>query len=236
MSFIAAMYSNASESSTVTRNLRNIWFTPLKNTILALTKSPESSPRNSGRWWWTHQVRSYLNCLYYQIDCVPQEELEKESPGITIIPVILSSDKTRVVLFGTKTAYPVYMTIGNIPKDIRRKPSRRTHVLIGYLPTTQLLHVSSVVSRHRMVANLFHHCFSHILDPLRHVGRTGVEMTSGDGIARRTLPLFACFVSDYPEQVLVSAARRESVLNAMLIGINSATLTPSPHTGTCKRS
>ena len=99
------------------------------------------------------------------------------------------------------------MTIGNIPKDIQRKPSRRTHILVGYLPTTQLLHVSSVASRRRMLANLFHHCFSRILDPLKHAGKTGVEMTSGDGVTHRTLPLFACFVGDYPEQVLVSGCK-----------------------------
>ena len=124
-----------------------------------------------------------------------------------IIPVILSSDKTRVVLFGTKTTYLVYMTIGNIPKDIRQKPSRRTHILVGYLPTTQLLHVSSVASHRRMLTNLFHHCFSRILDPLKCAGKTGVEMTSGDGVTCQTLPLFACFVGDYPEQVLVSGCK-----------------------------
>ena len=99
------------------------------------------------------------------------------------------------------------MTIGNIPKDIRRKPSRQTHILVGYLPTTQLHHVSNAASRRRQVANLFHHCFSRILDPLMRVGETGTEMTSGDGVTHRTLPLFACFVGDYPEQVLVSGCK-----------------------------
>ena len=94
------------------------------------------SEMNSGRWWWTRQVSSYPNPWHHRPNSTLQKELEKEFPGITIIPVILSSDKTRVVLFGTKTAYPVYMTIGNIPKDIRRKPSKRTHILVGYLPTT----------------------------------------------------------------------------------------------------
>ena len=170
-------------------------------------KSRVFSEMNSGRWWWTRQVGTLPDRSCYQSNSVLQKELEKQFPGITIIPVILSSDKTRVVLFGTKTAYPVYMTIGNIPKDIRRKPSRRTHVLVGYLPTTQLLHVSSATSRRRMLANLFHHCFSRILDPLRRAGETGIEMTSGDGITRQTLPLFACFVGDYPEQVLVSGCK-----------------------------
>ena len=170
-------------------------------------KSRIFSEMNSGRWWWTRQVGSCFHQLCHRPNHVPQKELEKKFPGITIIPVILSSDKTRVVLFGTKTAYLVYMTIGNIPKDIRRKPSRRTHILIGYLPTTQLLHVSNVTSRRRMLANLFHYCFSRILDPLERAGKTGIEMTSGDGITRRTLPLFACFVGDYPEQVLVSGCK-----------------------------
>ena len=74
-------------------------------------------------------------------------------------------------------------------------------------PTTELPHVSSTASRHRMLANIFRHCFSPILDPLKGVGETGTKMTSGDGITRRTLPLFACFVGDYPEQVLVSGCK-----------------------------
>ena len=160
---------------------------------------------NSGQWWWTRQVRSYL--IFITNLTVLQKELKGKFPGATIVPVILSSDKTRVVLFGTKSAYPVYMTIGNIPKDIRQKPSRRTHILIGYLPTTQLPHITSTSSRRRMLANLFHHCFSRILDPLARVGETGIKMTSGDGIVRQGLPLFACFVGDYPEQVLVSGCK-----------------------------
>jgi len=182
-------------------------YAPEKHYTSSDKKSRIFSEMNSGRWWWTRQVGSYLNCSCNQSHHVPQKELEKEFPGITIVPVILSSDKTRVVLFGTKTAYPVYMTIGNIPKDIRRKPSRRTHILVGYLPTTQLLHISSVASRRRMLANLFHYCFARILKPLEGAGKTGIEMTSGNGVTRRTLPLFACFVGDYPEQVLVSGCK-----------------------------
>ena len=137
-----------------------------------------------------------------------QVELENDFGGVTVIPLLISSDKTRVVMFGTKTAYPVYLTIGNIPKELRRKPSRQTHILLGYLPTTPLRHVSSAASRRRMLANLFHYCFSRILEPLKRLSETGpIEMSSGDGIIRRTFPIFACFVGDYPEQVLVSGCK-----------------------------
>ncbi|KAG1729302.1 hypothetical protein EDD22DRAFT_982670 [Suillus occidentalis] len=56
---------------------------------------------HTGKWWWNSQ-----------------KHLDRERPGATIIPVIISSDKTQVTMFRNKTAYPVYMTIGNIPKDI----------------------------------------------------------------------------------------------------------------------
>lgn len=43
-----------------------------------------------------------------------------------------------------------------------------------------------------------------ILKPLEEAGRSGLFMTSGDGLTRRTHPILACFVGDYPEQVLVT--------------------------------
>ncbi|KAI9435762.1 hypothetical protein H4582DRAFT_1763039, partial [Lactarius indigo] len=66
-------------------------------------------------WWWSTQVNA--------------------GAGKTIIPIILSSDKTQITLFRNKSAYPLYMTIGNIPKEIRRRPSSRAYVLVAYLPT-----------------------------------------------------------------------------------------------------
>ncbi|RPD72984.1 hypothetical protein L226DRAFT_524416 [Lentinus tigrinus ALCF2SS1-7] len=56
---------------------------------------------HTGRWWWDTQAA-----------------IEKRRPGATIIPIIISSDKTQLTVFGSKTAYPVYMTIGNLPKDL----------------------------------------------------------------------------------------------------------------------
>ncbi|KAF8881923.1 hypothetical protein BD779DRAFT_1675255 [Infundibulicybe gibba] len=96
---------------------------------------------NTGKWWWD-----------------TQKQLDTKKPGGTIVPVIISSDKTQVTLFGSKQAYPVYLTIGNIPKNIRRKPSRRAHILLAYLPTTNLKQIPSEAARRRAVANLFQLC------------------------------------------------------------------------------
>jgi hypothetical protein len=108
-------------------------------------------------------------------------------------------------LFRNKSAYPVYLTIGNIPKEIRCKPSCRAYVLFGYLPTTRLENEANKSSRRRQLANLYHACMSKILLPLKYAGNNGVFMTTGDGFIHRCHPLLACFVGDYPEQVLTTA-------------------------------
>ncbi|KAF8876086.1 hypothetical protein BD779DRAFT_1613361 [Infundibulicybe gibba] len=132
---------------------------------------------NTGEWWWSTQA-----------------SLDRDTgPGGTIIPIILSTDKTQLTLFRNKSAYPLYMTIGNIPKEIRRRPSSRAYVLVGYLPTSRLSHIKNLASRRRCLVNLYHAS-----------GQVGVQMASGDGLVRRCHPLHACFIGDYPEQVLVA--------------------------------
>lgn len=110
-------------------------------------------------------------------------------------------------MFRNKSAYPVYLTIGNIPKEVRRKPSRRAHILLGYLPTTRLEHITNRAARRRILANVFHACISRIVQPLESAGVDGVEMASGDGVTRRTHPIFCIYVGDYPEQVLVTGIK-----------------------------
>ncbi|KAF5340534.1 hypothetical protein D9758_015825 [Tetrapyrgos nigripes] len=142
----------------------------------------------TGQWWWS-----------------AQEALDNTlGPGRTILPLIISSDKTQVTTFRNKTAYPVYLSLGNIPKEIRRKPSKRAYVLLGYLPSTRLEHIQSPTSRCRCLANLFHACMKHIVRPIVEAGTSGIVMTSGDGVDRLTHPIFAVYIGDYPEQILVT--------------------------------
>ncbi|KAJ3554685.1 hypothetical protein NM688_g2979 [Phlebia brevispora] len=145
---------------------------------------------HTGKWWWA-----------------VQKAVEADSPGATIMPIIISSDKTQVTLFRNKTAYPVYLTIGNLPKDIRGRPSQRGQILIAYLPTTKLDHITNKAARRRMLGNLFHACVKRILAPLETLGKTGLPMTSGDGITRRIHPIFAAYIGDYPEQLLVTGVK-----------------------------
>ena len=133
-----------------------------------------------------------------------KESLESRQPGATVIPVIISSDKTQLTLFRDKMAYPIYLTIGNILKDIRRKPSCRAQILLGYIPVTKLEHLSNKTARRRGLTSLFHVCMAHVLGPITSCGETGVAMMSGDGVWCRCHPIFTTFIGNYPEQILVT--------------------------------
>ena len=101
-------------------------------------------------------------------------------------------------------AYSVYLTIGNIPKDICRKSSRHAHILIGYIPSTKLAGIGNKTAQCRALANLFHACMGAILEPINYYGEMGVPMMSGNGVWWRCHPILAAFVGDYPEQALVT--------------------------------
>ncbi|KAI0688790.1 hypothetical protein BC835DRAFT_1283994 [Cytidiella melzeri] len=187
----------------------DVYFRDILECVKALFSNPEFTPNlilkperlyadedqtirvyhdmHTGRWWWSRQC-----------------DIEKAKPGATIIPIIISSDKTQVTLFRNKSAYPVYLTIGNIPKAIRRKPSRQGQILLGYLPTSKLENITNKAAKRRILANLFHTCMRRILSPSKSAGIDGIEVTSGDGWVQRGHPIFACFVGDYPEQCLVT--------------------------------
>ncbi|KAF5311326.1 hypothetical protein D9611_012561 [Ephemerocybe angulata] len=139
---------------------------------------------HTGDWWWS-----------------TQEELDKSKRGGTIIPIILSSDKTQLTLFRNKSAYPLYLTIGNIPKEIRRRPSYRAYVLLAYLPTSRLLHIRNKAARRRCLLNVYHSCLTKILSPLVQSGREGMDVADADGAVYRGHLIYAAFVGDYPEQV-----------------------------------
>ncbi|KAF7332804.1 hypothetical protein MSAN_02431600 [Mycena sanguinolenta] len=145
---------------------------------------------HTGKWWWA-----------------TQKILEQRRPGATIIPIIISTDKTQTTMFRNKSAYPVHMSTGNIPKGIRRKPSRQAYILIGYLPTTCLEHIKVAAARRRAIANLYHACMRKILSPLKAAGLDGIYTASGDGVLRRTHPILAVFSGDYPEQCLAAGCK-----------------------------
>ncbi|KAI0026893.1 hypothetical protein K488DRAFT_91714 [Vararia minispora EC-137] len=155
-----------------------------------ITWSHRFSDMHTGWWWWQLQAK-----------------MESERPGVTIIPIIILSDKTQLTLFCNCSAYPMYLTIGNILKETCWKPSPQAQLLLGYLPVSRLTQIKNAESRQCALVNLFHTCMKDILNPFEAAGVDGVIMTSGDGQCRWCHPIFAAFVGDYPEQVLVTGTK-----------------------------
>ncbi|KAG8730593.1 hypothetical protein FRC10_002580 [Ceratobasidium sp. 414] len=142
----------------------------------------------SGNWWWRTQ-----NII---------------GEGATIAPIILAVDKTHMtVLSGSKEAWPVYLSIGNISKDIRRKPSERAMVLVGFIPVTGLSGISNQTEKREKSWQLFHTCMESVLEPLKVASRMGVEMSCADGGIRQVHPILAAYIADYKEQCLVTCVR-----------------------------
>ena len=72
---------------------------------------------HTGDWWWRTQ--------------------EEIPDGGTIIPILLASDKTMLSLHhGDQSAWPIYITIGNLNRKTRRKQTVPGSILLGFLPIT----------------------------------------------------------------------------------------------------
>ncbi|KAG8734755.1 hypothetical protein FRC10_011460, partial [Ceratobasidium sp. 414] len=130
-------------------------------------------------------------------------------PEGTVIPYLISSDETRLSTFsGDKKAHPVYLTLGNIPKRIRRRISSCATVLIGYLPVLKLDIIKNQDKRRAMKRALFHNCLETLLQPLVEASKGGVEVPFFDGGVRRIYPALAAYIADFPEQCKIACVKR----------------------------
>ncbi|KAF8448221.1 hypothetical protein BGX38DRAFT_1093285 [Terfezia claveryi] len=70
---------------------------------------------HTGDWWWDTQMTLPI--------------------GSSLIPILITSDQICLTNFsGDKKLWPIFMSLGNIPSDIRNKPSWQAWILIGLLP------------------------------------------------------------------------------------------------------
>ncbi|KAG8694602.1 hypothetical protein FRC09_009744, partial [Ceratobasidium sp. 395] len=136
----------------------------------------------SGNWWWRMQ---------YLID----------NKNGTVVPLIVASDETTLTNNpqGPK-GHPVYLSIGNISKTIRRKPTKRAMVVIGYLPTDSFSEVDNQELRRQYRGDLLHRSLEKIFEPLKTASSNGLLAWCADGYLRHIYPVVASWIADWPEQ------------------------------------
>ncbi|QRV93500.1 Zn-finger protein [Ceratobasidium sp. AG-Ba] len=136
----------------------------------------------SGNWWWRMQLRI-------------------QNKFGTIVPLIVASDETRLTKNpnGPK-AHPVYLSIGNISKEVRSKPTKHAMLLLGYLPVDSYEDVPNDFTRQRYLGELLHKSLAKIFEPLETASSDGIFARCADGYVRHLYPILASYIADWPEQ------------------------------------
>ena len=119
--------------------------------------------------------------------------------GSTVVPVILGSNKTMLsTLSGDKTAWPVYLSIGNLSKAKRQSVKTNGLILIGLLPKCP--------NGPKTHTNRFayHESIATILGALEEPAKNGLAVLCADGRTRHAFPRIASFLADYPEQCTIT--------------------------------
>ncbi|KAG9080472.1 hypothetical protein FRC06_006535, partial [Ceratobasidium sp. 370] len=140
----------------------------------------------SANWWWRTQLR------------IPDKLA-------TIVLLIIASDRTRLsVMSGGQQAYPVYITLANIDKSVRRQTTSKAMVLLAYLPVDDFEDAANADEKARLKNNLTHRAMEIVTKPLQTASRDGVEMQCADGRFRRGYPIVVGTIGDWPEQCMMS--------------------------------
>jgi len=114
------------------------------------------------------------------------------------------SDKTNLTnSLGELTAWPVYLTIGNLPSARRNSPGSIAVLLLALLPIMLKLSKSSKANhRQRKInADTLQDVFELIIVPLQGMAHSGVPIDCADGKVRLCFPILSAWIVEHMEIV-----------------------------------
>ncbi|QRW03219.1 hypothetical protein RhiLY_02218 [Ceratobasidium sp. AG-Ba] len=144
----------------------------------------------SGDWWW---------------------DLQEKLPDkyAMLVPLIASYDKTVMsVISGGQVVHPLYLTLGNIDKSIRRQLSTHATALLAYLPVDAFTQVSDDLERSRLRRDLTQRALEKVFEELLVASKEGLVVLCPDGRYRRAYPVLAGAMLDYEEQGPMAGVKR----------------------------
>ncbi|SAL96396.1 hypothetical protein, partial, partial [Absidia glauca] len=127
---------------------------------------------------------------------------------VVILPLMLSSDATLVSGNGKNKAWPIYMTIGNVPKGVRYKKEYGACRVLGYLPVINVLPEYAGkpwISKCKMA--IYHHCMKLLMAPFSGSTSQTKFFQGPFGSVYKCLPRLATYSADYPEQNLLALTK-----------------------------
>ena len=127
-----------------------------------------------------------------------------------MVPVIGMSDQTYLSNFsGNKKAWPVYMTLGNLPSTQPNNPGSMAVLLVALLPIPPKLSMSAPGNRRQRQTNTatLQGVFKIFFEPLQHVALEGVHIDSADGKVRRCFPILSGWIADHMEIVALHGVK-----------------------------
>jgi hypothetical protein len=134
---------------------------------------------NMGDWWWDTE--------------------DQLRAGATIVLVTCASDRTHVIkLSDNQPTWPLYLTIGNVQKDICHTPIKHTWIFVGLIPCPR--------KGAKNIDNALHSAVGTVLSQLRQLDITGpgLKWDCADGFQQQCYPLLAAWVRDHLEQVMIA--------------------------------
>lgn len=107
--------------------------------------------------------------------------------------------------------HPVYMTLGNIHKSLRRKRDSRAWLVLAKLPTGRFRRTQFGTNKAEntkmpgiLRERLFHQCMRVVLEPLRKNQRVCRVMVGPDAKLRRCVVVLMAWIADLEEQLLIA--------------------------------
>jgi len=123
------------------------------------------------------------------------------------------SDQTNLTNFSSdKKAWPVYITMGNLPSAWRNSPGSMAVLLLALLPISPKFSKSSKADqRQRKInADTLQDVFELIFAPLQDVAHAGIAIDCADGKVRQCFPILSAWIADHMDNLALHGLKTKA--------------------------